>query len=306
MLINRSTITEFTRGLHAQWRLGFEGTAPEWQEYAMYRKSTNETEVYRWFERFPMMREWVGEKLIKSLAAYKYELTNKPYESTIAVSRRDLELDNYGDYAMAAKAAGISAQEWPDVLVALIIKSAFTSLCYDGQFFFDTDHPQINSDGVTTTFSNKMTAVLSAATAAAASASIGTAITMLESFTDAEGQPLNLTAGTLTVGSPLRETAYKLANQDELDDQSKNPNKGMFKVKVNKRLGWTTQWMLQADHSFFKPFVFQELKAAHFVKMDSPETEEVFKRATYLYGNEGDGAAGFTLPQLAVGSTGAG
>ncbi|MBW2688312.1 MAG: Mu-like prophage major head subunit gpT family protein [Deltaproteobacteria bacterium] len=306
MILNKASLSAFFQGLHVDWSLGAKSVVPEWSDYAMLRKSTTTKEIYRWFQRFPIMRLWIGEKMIKALAAYKYELENKPYEATIEVDRDDIEDDIYGDYADASKAAGISAMEWPDILVADVIKAAFTALCFDGQFFFDTDHPQIDSTGTTVTYSNKITAVLSATTAASASASIGAAITKMETFADTEGQPLNLAAGTLVVGSALRETAFKLANQDELDDQSKNPNKGMFKVKVNKRLGWTTQWMLMADHSYFKPFVFQERKKAHFVQMIGTETEEVFKRAKYLYGNEGRGAAGYTFPQLAVGSTGAG
>lgn len=305
MIINKASIDAFFQGLNAQWDIGARSVTPEWQDYAMLRKSSTARELYRWFSRFPTMRKWADEKLIKSLAAYTYDLQNEDYEATIEVDRNDIKDDLFGDYSDAAKAAGISAMEWPDLLVAEAIKNGFTSLCFDGQFFFDTDHPLQDSNGTTSTYSNKLSAVLSAATAAAASASIGTAINMLEGYTDTEGQPLNLSVGSLVVGPNLRETAYKLANSDQLDDQSPNPNKDMFDVKVNKRLGWTTQWMIMAEHPVFKPFVFQEREAAHFVQMTDPETPDVFLRKKYHYGNEGRGAAGYSFPQLAVASTGA-
>lgn len=305
MIINKAALSAFFQGLNASWDIGARSVTPEWQVYAMLRTSTTKEEVHRWFSRFPVMRKWIDEKSIKALAAYTYSLTNDSYEATIEVDRDDIDDDILGDYAIAAKAAGISATEWPDILVSEVIKAGFTSLCFDGQFFFDTDHPLQNSDGVTTTYSNKLTAPLSAATAALASASIGSAINIMEGYLDTEGQPLNLKPGTLVVGPNLRETAFKLANQDELDDQSKNPNKGMFNVKVNQRLGWTTQWMLMADHPLFKPFVFQQREAAHFVQMQDPENPEVFLRKKFHYGNEARGTAGYSFPQLAIASTGA-
>ena len=43
-----------------------------------------------------------------------------------------------------------SSSGHPDELIFNLLKNGFTSPCFDGQNFFDTDHPVIGEDGVTT------------------------------------------------------------------------------------------------------------------------------------------------------------
>jgi phage major head subunit gpT-like protein len=44
-------------------------------------------------------------------------------------------------YAQQAQGAGQSAAELPADIIGRLMSLGFTSLCYDGQYFFDTDHP---------------------------------------------------------------------------------------------------------------------------------------------------------------------
>ena len=46
---------------------------------------------------------------------------------------------------------GRASQVFPDELVFGLLKTGGSTLCYDGQFFFDTDHPVFpNVDGTGT------------------------------------------------------------------------------------------------------------------------------------------------------------
>jgi phage major head subunit gpT-like protein len=77
----------------------------------------------------------------------RYSLTNKDYENTIGVNRNDFDDDNLGIYAPMFTNFGLTAQQFPDTLVWPLLKAGFTSLCFDGQYFFDTDHPVLDANG---------------------------------------------------------------------------------------------------------------------------------------------------------------
>ncbi len=52
---------------------------------------------------------------------------------------------------------GRNARQHPEELVFGLLRSGFATNCYDGQFFFDTDHPVVNADGVPVNVSNVQT-----------------------------------------------------------------------------------------------------------------------------------------------------
>lgn len=49
------------------------------------------------------MREWIGDKVVKSLAAFNYTIRNKDWEATVEVDRNDIEDDQIMGYALQAK-----------------------------------------------------------------------------------------------------------------------------------------------------------------------------------------------------------
>lgn len=49
---------------------------------------------------------------------------------------------------------GRSGHEQPDELVFALLAAGFTTECYDGQYFFDTDHPVLNQAGEQVSVSN--------------------------------------------------------------------------------------------------------------------------------------------------------
>ena len=107
----------------------------------MRAPSTGRSVDYKWLGDFPMMREWVGERVIKDLSAFHYELVNKDFESTVAVDRNDIEDDQIGVYSPMIQGLGAAAKQHRDILVFGLLKDGFNTICYDGQYFFDTDHP---------------------------------------------------------------------------------------------------------------------------------------------------------------------
>lgn len=306
MIVNKNALDGVFFNLKTTFNRALKAAEPEWQEIAMKVQSTSGENRYKWMERFPAMRKWVGEKVVKQLKGQGYTLINDDFEATIEVDRNDIEDDSLGIYGPEAEMAGYSSAHLPDELVFDLVNAGFTELAYDGQPFFDTDHPVGTKDGETVSVSNKGTAALSHATLAAAQASFGAARTTLRKMKDDEERPLNINPSVLLVPPALEDTARALMSVDKLEDGKPNPYKSAAKVVVSSRLTSDTAWFLLDTTKPVKPFIYQERKAPTFVSQTDMNSDNVFLKKKYLYGAEARGAAGFSFWQMAYGSTGQG
>lgn len=299
MLVNKSALSSIFIGLKTLFNGALKASPGEWAKTAMEVPSTSEGEDYVWLSRFPRMRKWIGEKFIKNLEAGKYYAKNEDWEATVAVLRNHIEDDRIGIYNMQAQAAGESAGELNDIIVDDLKNSAFTVTGIDGQFYYDTDHEVAGAS-----VSNKGTAALSAATSAAAAASLGVAVTAIMNFKDDEGMPLRLIPDILEVPPALRDVANKLATADKLDDNSPNPYKGTLTVLINPGLTSATGWMIHVTRKVVKPFIVQMRKRPVFVTQTTQENDDVFNLGEYKFGAEARATGVYGFWQLSYGSTG--
>lgn len=97
------------------------------------------------------MREWIGGRVVKNLAAHGFTIKNKTFESTISVARADFEDDRPGIFGPVLSEMGGNARRHPESILFSLLKAGFTTTTFDGQNFFDTLHPVIGEDGTTTT-----------------------------------------------------------------------------------------------------------------------------------------------------------
>lgn len=306
MIVNKGALDGVFFNLKTTYNRALQAAEPEWPKIAMKVTSTSSENRYKWMERFPAMRKWVGDKVVKQMKGQGYTLINDDFEATVEVDRNDIEDDTLGIYGPEAEMAGYSAAHLPDELVFDLVNAAFVELGYDGQPFFDTDHPIGKKDGSTGSASNKGTVALSFATLAAAQASFGAARTALRKMKDDEERPLNIKPSILLVPPALEDTAKALMSVERLEDGKPNPYKGAAEVVVSSRLTSDTAWFLLDTTKPVKPFIYQERKAAVFVSQTDMSSDNVFLKKTYLYGAEARGAAGFSFWQMAFGSTGLG
>lgn len=109
--------------------------------------STSKTNEYGWLGKVPRFREWIGDRVINAIAKHGYTLTNRDFENTVAVDRNDFEDDNLGIYGPLFQELGSAAKTFPDELLFALVKLGFSTNCYDGQYFFDTDHPVLDENG---------------------------------------------------------------------------------------------------------------------------------------------------------------
>ncbi|MFQ2020670.1 Mu-like prophage major head subunit gpT family protein [Aeromonas veronii] len=118
------------------------GEAPaQYTKIATVIKSTTKSNTYGWLGKFPSLRKWVGDRVIESMKAHGYQIVNEDFEATVAVDRNDIEDDELGIYAPLFQEMGLAAGIHPDELCFGLLGAGFSTPCYDGQYFFDTDHP---------------------------------------------------------------------------------------------------------------------------------------------------------------------
>jgi len=148
MIITAAVLNALRTGFAANFQRGFDGEPTVFDQIATTVPSTTKSNTYGWLGAWPDMREWVGDRVLKDMQEHGYAVTNKDFESTVEVDRNDVEDDNLGMYGPMFEAAGQSARRQPEKLVFALLKAGGATLCYDGQNFFDTDHPvAANVDG---------------------------------------------------------------------------------------------------------------------------------------------------------------
>lgn len=154
MDINTSTLQSAYIGFNAAFQSGLAEAGSMYGRIATTVPSTTRENEYGWLGKFPRFREWIGDRVINSLAKHGYSIRNRPFELTIEVDRDDFSDDNLGIYAPMFRDLGMASVTFPDELIWPLLKAGFSTPCYDGQYFFDTDHPVLDANGDPTSVAN--------------------------------------------------------------------------------------------------------------------------------------------------------
>ena len=154
LIVNQANIRAVFQGFKVVFDQAFKGTTPTWDKVAMLQPSTGSEEVYPWLGATTRFREWLGDRVIQNLKTYDWTVKNKSFENTVGVGRDQIEDDKYGVFSPLMAQMGQDAAEHPDQLVYALFAAGFTTLCYDGQYFFDTDHPVLDANGNAVSVSN--------------------------------------------------------------------------------------------------------------------------------------------------------
>lgn len=150
MQINSDNLTKLRTGFSAAMKKGLSGTAaPVSPKVAMTVPSSTKELRYGWMGKLPRVREWIGNRVIQNISESDYAIREKAFELTVGVDRDDIETDNLGIYSTLFEAIGEATITDPEQMIWDLLKNGFNTNCYDNQYFFDTDHPVIDADGVT-------------------------------------------------------------------------------------------------------------------------------------------------------------
>lgn len=285
------------------FRQGYTGTSPWYSQLCTDVPSSSAQNDYGWMMEIPGLREWLGERQINNLAAHHYSLPNKTFESTVGVRRENIEDDNLGIYTPIFQEFGRRTAKHPDSLVKTLLQTGHTLTCFDGQNFYDTDHPVDILDASKGVQSN-----YEASGFALTQANFLTARARMMSYKGESGEPLGVGEDLyLHVPPALEGTARRLLEGDTILEVVQeggqnvggagvaNITKGMAKVMVTQELaGQDTTWYLHDLAGVIKPFVYQRRRAPAFTSLTST-SEHTFLHNKYLYGVDKRDNAGFAL-----------
>lgn len=263
-----------------------------------YFTSDQDSETYKWLGMVPQMREWIGGRNAKGFRDNGITIENKHFEATLEVLVRELRRDKTGQVLVRVRELAQRANaHWAKLLSTLILNGN-ASVCYDGQYFFDTDH----AEGDSGTQSNSISVDISALPGAVhgsttapsveeTQGSIMSAIQAIYGFKDDQGEPLNENARNFLVMVPpsLWQPAMSAiytpiagALQSSLD-QIRMGGLTIIPV-VNARLStWTANFAVFRTDSEVKPFIRQEEEPIQ-MKAIAEGSELEFKEDKHHYG----------------------
>jgi len=265
-----------------------------------YFTSDQESETYKWLGQVPVMREWIGGRQAKGFTTNGLTIENKHFEATLEIPLVDLRRDKTGQIKVRVnELADRTNSHWAQLLSKLII-NAESTICYDGQYFFDSDH----TDGKSGVQSNKLELDLTEFGEQIDGGKVGTAtspseaafrlavlktIQQILSFKDDQGEPMNENASQFLVVVPtslwyIAKTAMAVPLSV---GGSTNAIKVLDEVNIsiaqNPRLSWSDKFAVFRTDSSVKPFIRQEEEGVK-LKAIAEGSELEFKHDKHWYG----------------------
>lgn len=290
MLINRANLQAINKGFSKVFNDQLTAVSGDQSKIATEVIASTKTVDYAWLGDFPRMREWVGDRVLKDLSAYTYQIIGKKFEATIEVDADDITYDNLGIVKPRIQMMASEAVEHYDELTFGLLES--NGVCYDGKAFFAVDH---DVGGVA--FSNLGNKKLTNASLLAARAE-------MRGITTDTGKPLRIRPTLLIVPPELEQTAIDILNKDFLANGESNTSKGLMEYLVADWLTDANAWYIVDNSRPIRPTILQKNKEIKFVAMDKEDDENVFMRDKFRYGVDSRCNAGYGLWQLAYKSTG--
>jgi len=154
MDITPNALQALYTAVNTAFQQGRDSYTPTWERVATMVRSTTSQENYEWLGEFTRLREWIGDRQINRMKVYDYSLKNKKFEGTEGIPADRIEDDTYGVLMPKFQDMGYAAATHPDELVYGLLTAGFGTRCYDGQYFFDSDHPVVDENGEVQSVSN--------------------------------------------------------------------------------------------------------------------------------------------------------
>ncbi|MBL8471348.1 MAG: Mu-like prophage major head subunit gpT family protein [Rhodocyclaceae bacterium] len=141
MNLNQQSIAAAFRGFSSVFQGAFRGVKPQYPQFCMTVPSSTAENVYPWLKSQFFIREWIGPRRLQNLGTADWSVKNRDFEGTVAVPRNAVKDDQLGVYKPMFEQIGHETAVFPDRLAYALLKAGVVQKCWDGQYFFDTDHP---------------------------------------------------------------------------------------------------------------------------------------------------------------------
>lgn len=275
--------------------------------------SDQASEQYPFLGQNPRMREWIGGRVAKGLRSNSLTIANKHYEATLEIALKDLRRDKTPQLqARIGEFASEGDAHWGTLLTTLIINGPST-VCYDGQYFFDTDH----SEGDSGSQSNDITVDISALPCVVHGATTAPSVEEMQqaiiqgvaqilSFKDDRGRPMNSNAREFTVTVPISMYITALAAVSAITtaavQSNQNPNvlPPGFRISIEMmpELTWTDSFAVWRTDSPIKGLIRQS-ETDPVLKMKDETSEFAFDNDAIQIGIDAWRGADYGLWQRA-------
>ena len=227
-------------------------------------ESDQDSEQYAWLGMVPQMSQKKGEKKFSQLRDTNWTVNNVEYQSGIALPKKHILYDKTTQVQIRVdELADRTSAHWWSLVAPLIVNGEATP-CYDGQYFFDTDH----SEGDSGNQSNDISAT--AATAANPTATemidaILAAVEAMVGFKDDRGEYVNegMNEFLILTGTSLLSNGLKALSQSQINSGDSNilieQDSFRFRVQASPRLSsWTTKFAVFSTQGTQKPIMRQQ------------------------------------------------
>lgn len=92
MIVTPASIKALMTSFRKDFQGGLDGAPSQYPKIAMTVPSSSKSNTYGWLGNAPQLREWVGARVVKQMAAHGYVIDNKTYEGTVGISAMILRM----------------------------------------------------------------------------------------------------------------------------------------------------------------------------------------------------------------------
>lgn len=226
--------------------------------------SDQDAEDYGWLGMVPQLSEKRGEKKYSQLRETEWNVKNVEYQGGIAIPKKHVLYDKTGQVRVRVnELADRSQAHWVSLIAPLIIAGE-AALCYDGQYFFDTDH----SEGSSGAQSNSVSYNVTTTTAPTATEMIDAILAGVQSildFKDDRGEYVNenMTEFLILCGTPFLGAGLRALSQSNVGGGDTNilleQDSFRLRVQASPRFSsWTTKFAVIATQGDQKAIIRQQ------------------------------------------------
>jgi phage major head subunit gpT-like protein len=228
-------------------------------------------------------------------------VVNARFRRNLEIPRPDFRRDKTGQIAarIGELAVKAGASHWSKLITDAMV-AAESTVGYDGQYFFDTDHADPGA-AYQTAQSNDITADIStypvthagtttSPSPAEAAHAIWDAIQQLYGLKDNEGEPTNEDALAFTVitgVNPIYKAVAAAVSGMFIDGGNDNPllkQRFVVQAYASPRLTtWTEKFAVFASHGTTRAFIAQEEKGSPWLEELGPSSEHAIRTDRALY-----------------------
>jgi phage major head subunit gpT-like protein len=236
-----------------------------------YFTSDQAKEEYPWLGQTPTMRKFGSGRQPSGLSANALTIANEHFEASLEIPVKDMRRDKTGQIKVRiSEFADRTTTHWAQLLSALI-SSGESSVCYDGSYFFDTDHAEGKSGQQSNRIEvdiSELPCTLHGSPALPTPEEMRQAIlkglTQLYTLKDDQGEPMNEGAREwlVMVPTPFWDVTKTALAQPLVAGGQTNIiqvlDEVVIKMAQNPRLSWPNKFGIFRTDAATKPLIRQE------------------------------------------------